>query len=163
MNRYELCYIIPTTLTDEEVGGVETKVAGLIAKAGASIESTKRLGKFRFTYPIKHERHGHYVLTMINAEPSMIAKIEELLRIQTDVLRHVLLRAEDAGSDQKFELIQFADVMVEGKDDRPRRREKTVTVASTDELNAPKAGSETSSEDLDKKIETALNEDVKEA
>lgn len=162
MNRYELCYIIPTTFTDEEVGGVETKVAGLIAKAGASIESTKRLGKFRFTYPIQHQHHGHYVMAMISAEPSMIAKIEELLRIEQNILRHLLLKAEDAGSDQKFELVQFAEVTVEGKDDRPRRREKTAA-ASTEAEKTTTTTSEISSEDLDKKIETALSEDVKEA
>ncbi len=169
--RYELLYIIPASLTDEEVGGVETKVSGLISKVGASVESTKRLGKFRLTYPIKKQRHGHYVLVMLLAEPAMVAKLDEQLRLQTDVLRHLVLRADEAGSDQKFELVQFTEVNVEA--DRPRRREKSAEdkdvkeddiksgVAALENKSDEEASKETiSSEDLEKKIESALSEDV---
>ncbi|MBM3204725.1 30S ribosomal protein S6 [Candidatus Uhrbacteria bacterium] len=177
MTRYELLYIIPSTLTDEEVGGVETKVAAIVAKVGASVESTKRLGKFRLAYPIKNQRHGHYVLVMVNAEPSMTAKLDENMRLLSeDVLRHLLLRADEAGSDQKFELVQFTEVNVE--QDRPRRREKSedkdkegkqeevkAGVAALEskpsEAGPGPAGEEMSSEELDKKIESALSGDSK--
>lgn len=120
--RYELLYIIPTSFTDDEVGGVETKVAGLLAKVGVTPESTQRLGKLRFAYPIKNERHGHYILVMFTADPSAVAKLDEQLRITPDVLRYMILSAEEAGSDQKFEMVQFAEVDLNNKEDRPRRR-----------------------------------------
>lgn len=122
--RYELLYIIPTTFTDEEVGGVETKINALLTKLGATIESTKRLGKFRLAYPIKKQRHGHYVMVIFTAERTTLAKIEENLRIATDILRHLTLQADEAGTDQKFELIQFTEIVVEGGRDDRRRREK---------------------------------------
>jgi len=120
--RYELLYIIPTSFTDDEVGGVETKVSGLLTKVGATPESTQRLGKLRFAYPIKNERHGHYVLVMFTADPSAVAKLDELLRITPEVLRSIVLSAEEAGSDQKFDLVQFTEVDLNNKEDRPRRR-----------------------------------------
>ncbi len=122
--RYEMLYIIPTTFTDEEVGGVETKINALLTKLGATIESTKRLGKFRLAYPIKKQRHGHYVMVIFTAERAALAKIEENLRIATDILRHLTLQAEEAGTDQKFELVQFTEIVVEGGRDDRRRREK---------------------------------------
>ena len=175
--RYELLYIIPATLTDEEVGAVETKVAAVIAKVGATVESTKRLGKFRFTYPIKNQRHGHYVMLMVGAEPSMTAKIDEYMRLlPVDVLRHLLLRADEAGSDQKFDLVQFAEVNVET--DRPRRREKSdekekdvkqeevkagvAALESKGESVMEEAAKESmTAEEIDKKIESALSGDNK--
>ena len=47
MQRYELLYIIPATLTDEDVGTAETAVKAVLEKNGATIESVTRLGKFR--------------------------------------------------------------------------------------------------------------------
>jgi len=176
--RYELLYILPTTLTDDEVGAQEVKLNGLLTKLGATVESTKRLGKFRLAYPIKKQRHGHYVMVMFTAETSAIAKIEENLRITPEVVRHIILRADEAGSDQKFELIQYTEVVVEGRDDR-RRREKSEKeegkegAAKPEDKPAaeePKAAEQPaattdkkalSSEELDLKIESALSEDVK--
>lgn len=124
-SRYELLYIIPTTFTDEEAGTVEQKISGLLTKVGATTESTTRLGKFRLAYAIKKQRHGHYVLVMFTADHSMIAKLDELLRITPEILRHLILRAEEAGSDAKFDLVQFNEVIVEGgRGDRDRRHGK---------------------------------------
>ena len=144
--RYELLYIIPTSFTDDEVGGVETKVAALITKVGGTVESTQRLGKLRFAYEIKAQRHGHYVLVMFTADPSAVAKLDELLRITPEVLRSIVLSAEEAGSDQKFELVQFVEVDLNNKEDRPRRRpeaakegDKPAEGAATEATEAPKA------------------------
>jgi small subunit ribosomal protein S6 len=120
--RYELLYIIPTTFTDEEAGEVETRVSGLISKVGATVDSTTRMGKIRFAYPIQDQRHGYYVQVMVSAEPSAVAKLDMQLRINPEVLRHMILSAEEAGSEAKFELVQFAEVDVNAKEDRPRRR-----------------------------------------
>lgn len=177
--RYELFYIIPATLTDEEVGAVEAKVSALLTKHGAEIESTKRLGKFRLAYPIKHQRHGHYVLILLSIERPAIAKIEELLRITPEVLRHLLLRADEAGADQKFELVQFVEVNVEQRDDRRRRERMEAREApkpdealksgvaalekgvSGEEENKEEKKEKLSSEELEKKIESALSDDIK--
>lgn len=125
-SRYELLYIIPTSFTDDEVGAIEQKVGGILTKVGASAESTRRLGKFRLAYAIKKQRHGHYVLVMLTSEHGAIAKLDELLRITPEVLRHMILRAEEGGEEAKFDLVQFAEVVVEGTRDDRRRRERAV-------------------------------------
>lgn len=124
-NRYELLYIVPTSFTDEEAGAIESKISALITKYGATVQNTTRLGKLRMAYPIDEQRHGHYIMTMFTAEGSALATIEDNLRINNDILRHLILRADEAGSDQKFELIQFTEIVVEGgRGDR--RRDKVV-------------------------------------
>lgn len=173
--QYELLYIVPTTFTDEDVGTVEGNVKALLEKHGASVTDTKRLGKFRFAYPLKKQRHGHYVLVQIETEPKTVAKIDESLRISNEVLRHLILRADEAGGE-KFDLVQFAEVNTDLKDDRPRRRrdekpadEKKVeeetkagvaAIESKEEKAPEKALSE---EELDKKLNAALEGDAKEA
>ncbi len=175
-SRYELLYIIPTTFTDEEAGTVEQKVAALLTKVGATTESTRRLGKFRLAYPVKKQRHGHYVLVMFTAEHGSIAKFDELVRITPEVLRHLIVRAEEGGSEAKFDLVQFNEIVVEGgRGDRDRRREKTGDVkeegktdikegVATLEKKAEESelkDVQISDAELDSKIDSALSEDVK--
>ena len=173
--RYELLYIIPTTFTDEEAGTIETRLNGLLAKLGANVEATRRLGKLRFAYPINKQRHGYYVLVTFAAPATALAKIEENLRIQTDVLRHITVKLEDSG-EQKFDLVPFTEVNVETKDERARRRSSEAKEGSSDEKKeelksavaaiegAEKkeeaAAPQVTSEELEKKIESALSGDA---
>lgn len=120
---YELLYIIPATITDTEVGTVETKIAALLNKLGATIEFTKRLGKLKFTYPIDKQRYGHYIAVIISADTTIMAKIEENLRINNDILRHLLVSTEKSIEQQKFDLVQFVEINVE--EERARRRERS--------------------------------------
>lgn len=175
--QYELLYIVPTTYTDEDVGTVEGNVKALLEKYGASVIETKRLGKFRFAYPIKKQRHGHYVLVRLETEPKTVAKIDEGLRISNEVLRHLLLRADEVGGE-KFDIVQFTEVNVDMKDDRPRRRREEKSgeekAKSTEELKTgvaaienkettPSTDAALSEEELDKKLNAALEGDAKEA
>jgi small subunit ribosomal protein S6 len=178
MNEYELMYIVPTSYTDEELGTIEKNVAAILAKAQATITKTVRLGKLRFAYPIKHEQYGHYILVRFKAEAPMLASINEGLRLnQKEVLRHIIVKAEDV-EEEVYNLVQFQEVRVETADRRRRpprtekvedkeKREKEIKegVAALEGGSAAKQkaeeqkGVETlSAEDLQKKIDQALGD-----
>jgi small subunit ribosomal protein S6 len=125
MRTYELLYIIPATLTDEEVAQTETDILALVQKYGGTTKESRRLGKFKFAYLVKKIRHGYYVLVYFDAEPEIVAKINEALRIHERVARHLILRADEAGGD-KFNLVQFQEVVVEGPSKDDRKRKKTI-------------------------------------
>lgn len=182
--EYELLYIIPATFTDEDVGQVEANVKALLEKNEAAIGETERLGKFRFAYPIKKIRHGHYILVMFKAEPGQVGKIDESLRLANDVLRHLILRAEEAGG-KKFNLVQFTEVNLEAKDEQRGLRRERISKTKEDqqksseeiksgvamlEQKADEAGGEEkfeeeapaviSDEELDKKLDAVLREEA---
>lgn len=177
MTEYELMYIVPSSLTDEEAGTVEQTVGGMLSKVSASVVSTKRLGKFRLAYPIKRQTHGHYILVRFQSEPAQVAALNELLRLaHGKVLRHLILLADEVGGE-KFDLVQYQEVNVEDRGDRARRLraarpERAVVeedkkaqkegVAVLEE-GAPSVAKEPSaeklsSEELDKTIDAALEE-----
>ncbi len=169
---YELLYIISAAVTDDEVGKIEASVKALIEKYGATVESMSRLGKFRLAYAIKETRHGHYILVRFSSEGKDVAKIEEALRITPEVVRHLILRADEVGSD-RFELVQFTEVNLDNKessDERPRRRREDVKEEKPEEAKKPDAEgatpvaaapvAEAVDADLTKKIESALEEKV---
>jgi len=178
MRLYELLYIIPATLTDEEVGQTENDIQALVQRYGGVPKESRRLGKFKLTYLIKKVRHGHYVLVYFDAEPQAVAKINEAMRIHEKVLRHLILRADEAGGTE-FNLVQFQEVLVEGgpKDDRIRRRRAEERSKVSEDVKAaaelehkPEAAAEEvkpveevapiSSEELDRKINAALTENT---
>ncbi len=170
--RYELLYIIPATVVETEVGGVETKISALITKYGANVELTKRLGKLHLAYQIKKQRYGYYVAVVFTAEQSAVAKIEENLRISNDILRHLITASEKSVEEQKFDLVQFTEVNVE--EERARRREKAEAkdgekadgkdeAAKEGESKDGDKDEKTASEDLEKKVDAALEDDKKTA
>ena len=188
MNTYELLYIIPATLTDEEVRQTELDAQALIKKYGGIVKESRQLGKFRLAYLIKKVRHGYYVLVYFEAEPQVVAKINEAFRIYDRCLRHLIVRADEAGGSE-FNLVQYQEVVVDGgKDERSKRkkqdREKakvaedvqaaaeldkdeeeteTEEVAGEEVEKIEEATGETmviSQEELDKKIDEALQGEV---
>lgn len=181
MRTYELLYIISATLTDEEVGKIESEIQSLLQKYGAIPKESRKLGKFKLTYLIKKVRHGHYVLVYFEADPLAIAKINEALRIHDKVTRHLILLADEAGG-QEFNLVQFQEVVVEGssKDDRAKRKRALEKGKVSDDAKAaaelekkdeepvkPEASVQSepelislSTDELDRKIDAALKEDT---
>ena len=165
-------YIIPATFTDEDLSGIEANVQAIFDKYGGVIESTTRLGKFRFAYPIKAVRHGHYIMVRWSGDGAIVNKIDEALRISPEVLRHLILRADEAGGD-KFDLVQFTEVNLDAKessDDRGRRgksdERKAEIKSGVAALEGEKdetvvaAEKELSPEELEKKIDTALQDNA---
>lgn len=173
-------FIVPTSYTEEELGTVEQNVVRLIEKNNATIEKTTRLGKFRFAYPIRHERFGHYVLIRLKAEPASIAGIESGLRMnQKEILRHLILSQEEVSD--AFTLVQFQEVRVEGSGEKRRKaaskdaeqpakeeavREQKEGVAAIESAGvkaeeAHEAIQDLSPEALQKKIDEALTEEAK--
>ncbi len=181
MRTYELLYIIPATLTDEEVAKTEGEIQALVQKYGGTPKESRRLGKLKLAYLIKHVRHGHYVLATFEAEPQAVAKINEALRIADKVLRHLILSAEEAGGP--FELVQYQEIVVEGtsKDDRAKRKRQDKPVSEdvkaaaaleqgaedkpAEKTEAPAEAAEEplknlSADELDRKIDAALSENA---
>lgn len=178
MKDYELMYIVPTSYTEEELGTVEKNVAQIFEKNSATITKTARLGKFRFTYPIKRDDHGHYVLVRFQCEPTNVHGISEGLRMnQKEILRYIIVDGDDVS--ESYKLVQFQEVAVDGGE-RRRRSQKDEKGEGNDEVEktqkegvaalegvvkvasegvVAKEGIETlSEEDLQKKIDAALTE-----
>lgn len=177
---YELLYIIPATVSDDELGTVEAGVKALLEKHGAQINESQRLGKFRFAYPIKKTRYGHYVLVYFDAEGEATQKIDAALRISDNVLRYLIIRREETGA-KPFELIQFTEVTVESKAAASLRRKKTekkdapsredissgVKALESDGTTttepAPEAAPKMTDQELDNKLTAVLTRDENEA
>jgi small subunit ribosomal protein S6 len=89
-------YIVKPTLDDEAVETVTKKFDDQIAGVGGEVEKTEKRGRKRLAYEVKDFKDGFYVLTDFKADPSQITELERLIKLNDDVIRHVIVRKEEA-------------------------------------------------------------------
>ena len=89
---YELMYVVNTVLNDEQVKDIVERVTAFIRESGGDIVDVQEKGSQRLAYPIEKKRNGHYAVAYFRAEGSFIARFERALRINDDILRHIILR-----------------------------------------------------------------------
>ena len=94
MNTYEAVVILTTKLSDEEKEAVKTKISDLISENGELV-GIEDWNTKKFAYEIKHEKEGVYFLYNFKSKPEFIAEFERVLRIDTNVLKHMVIKKED--------------------------------------------------------------------
>ena len=93
MNTYEAVVILTTKISEEDRDAVTNKISELISKSGEVISVDDWKTK-KFAYEIKHETEGQYFLYNFKANPEFIAEFERVLRIDTSVLKHMVIKKE---------------------------------------------------------------------
>lgn len=94
MNPYELMFIIDPDLEEEAAKKVVAAVKDSIAGVGGEVTAERMMGKRRLAYEIKKKTDGLYVLIHFQAPPTAIEELNRALRINDQVLRHLITRAK---------------------------------------------------------------------
>ena len=92
---YETMYIIKPTLDEEAIDVVTKRVDDQITSLG-TLEKTEKRGRKRLAYEVKDFKDGFYVLTNFKADPKNIMELERLFKLNDDVIRHIIVRPEEA-------------------------------------------------------------------
>jgi len=95
MKAYELLYFVAPTLDEEARAAVETRIEGVITEAQGSIDNVNDWGKRKLAYEIKNLTEGDYILVDFHADPTQIAELDRVLRINDAVVRHMIVRRDD--------------------------------------------------------------------
>ena len=96
LRNYETMYIVKPTLDEEAVETVTKRVDEQIAGVGGSVDKTEKRGRKRLAYEVKDFKDGFYVLTNFKADPAQIVELERLFKLNDDVIRHLIVRQEEA-------------------------------------------------------------------
>lgn len=95
MRNYELTFIIHPEVEDEGITDMLEKVSQFITDGGGQVTRVDRWGRRRLAYPIKKQTEGYYVLMQVQLDPQSIGELERNLKLTEEVIRHLLVRAED--------------------------------------------------------------------
>lgn len=97
MREYELTYIVRPDIDDEAVAAVAARVEQTIATHGGRVLKSTSWGKRRLAYPIRRYHEGTYILLRTEMADQAIREVERHLKLSEDVIRHLLVRAEEVG------------------------------------------------------------------
>lgn len=92
MNKYELMFIIDNAASDEAKEAIIAKLSQLVVDNGGQIEKTDKWGAKKLAYPINYKTEGYYVLMNFDCNPDLIAEIERQIRINDQILRHMVIK-----------------------------------------------------------------------
>ena len=93
MREYELFYMIKTDITEEQTEAVIEKFNGILTREGAEVTAVDKWGKRKLAYVIdKKYRQGYYVLVKFNGTPAAVKEADRLLKIDDNVLRHMITK-----------------------------------------------------------------------
>jgi small subunit ribosomal protein S6 len=95
MRDYELTYIVKPDLDPAAFAGLIERVNGFITTEGGIIVKTNQWGLRHLAYPIRRYREGQYVFQIVQLESPSVARIEQRLRLLEDILRYLLVRADE--------------------------------------------------------------------
>ncbi len=93
MTKYEIMYIVKTTMEDDAIKKVSEDVKALINGDSKVIEF-KDLGKKKLAYEIKKELNGAYYLMIVEASNEVIKEFDRKCLINENVLRHLVIKLE---------------------------------------------------------------------
>jgi small subunit ribosomal protein S6 len=88
-------YIIKPTLDEDSIDAVAKKIDDQIAGIQGTVEKSEKRGRKRLAYEVKDFKDGFYVLTTFQADPSQITELERLLKLNDDVIRHLIVRLDE--------------------------------------------------------------------
>ncbi len=89
-NKYELTVIFRTSGVEEGKKAYKE----ILAKRNATVLSEEEWGHKRLAYAIDDQAEAYYLFNVIEADPTMIRKIENDLNLDSTVLRHMFIRLE---------------------------------------------------------------------
>ena len=95
MRNYETVIILKPQMSDSEIADFAEKTKKLITSAGGEILLEDKMGRRRLTHPINHVRDGFYLFMKFKSEPTIIAEMNQQMRVNEMVMRCGIFHIED--------------------------------------------------------------------
>ncbi len=87
-------YIITPDHEENEADALIENVKGII-EDGGNLVNVDVWGKRRLAYPIRKRTEGYYVVCVFESESSFIAQLNQMLRVNEAILRHMIVLYDD--------------------------------------------------------------------
>lgn len=144
---YDLLYIIPNKYTENEVPQVMKTVNDLIVKNNGKVSKEINYGKRRLAFPVKHNHYGYYILDRFEMESTGCYALNQTLRVQDEVLRHLITHTLPQGSvpeEADLKQVEMPAQAPQSSTKEPMTRKKTTIAdveATKEEKEKMKKGS----------------------
>ena len=95
MKAYELLFFVDPSSSEVVRAGVMKRIDVAIAAEGGKVDNVEDWGKRKLAFEIDKLTEGDYTLINFHADPTQIAELDRVLRINDAVKRHMIVRRVD--------------------------------------------------------------------
>jgi len=92
---YEVMYILNADLDEEGTDAAVTRFEDVVKDGGGEIVKTERWGKRKLAYEVNDRIEGYYVLMYFKSPSNAAQELERILKINDDILRHLLIKKDE--------------------------------------------------------------------
>lgn len=126
--RYESTVIIKSSLQDEAIEPVITKIEQFIGKNGGEVIEMERWGRRKLAYEIGKETQGFYVSAHFHAPGAIITKLERMYDLDENIIRWLTLVTPESAIKGRIAMKKRAEEV-------NARREAAAAAAAAEEAN----------------------------
>ncbi len=95
MRKYEIMYILNSSLDEAARQEVITGINEIITNNGGNVTEVTEWGMREFAYEINHMTKGYYMLTYFEANSEAISELDRLNRINNNIVRFLIVRKDE--------------------------------------------------------------------
>ena len=88
---YELGIVVNPDVGDEQARAIVERITHVVATHEGQVVRVNAVGRRRLAYPIDHHRDGLYFYFDLTLGPTSVTEIERSLRVNEDIIRHLIL------------------------------------------------------------------------
>lgn len=122
--HYEMLYIVANKYSEDELKPIVENVNKTIVSEGGVITYEEAWGKKRLAYPIKHFNHGYYLLVEFDLEGKKLAKLNDLIRMSAEILRHQIVTKKKLSEEEIKKAKDSQKKQIEKKEEKKIEEEK---------------------------------------
>jgi len=90
-----LVVILTPEIADDVIGESLERLSQSITGRGGEVVDVNHWGRRRLAYPIRRHLEGNYVVSQIKLDPSEVPGLESNLRISEEVIRQLIVKADE--------------------------------------------------------------------
>ncbi len=94
MTVYETICIVKTSVSDDELSSLITKIRGVIEKQGGDVLKVENWGKKKLAYEVRKEKKGTYVLQRFRGPGSVVAELERQYRVEDTIIKFLTVACD---------------------------------------------------------------------
>ena len=101
MNKYEAVIILNPNLSTK-VDSFLKEITSLLSDNSFNIIKTEDVGRRQLAYSINNHNKGHYLLFNIEGDPSKLIDIENKIKYNESIIRHLFVSVKEHDGDESY-------------------------------------------------------------
>ncbi|MBQ8845420.1 MAG: 30S ribosomal protein S6 [Clostridia bacterium] len=92
MNKYELLYIISSTVAEDAREALIEKYKSYVESHNGTVEGIDKWGMKKFAYPIDFKNEGFYVLMNVTLAPEEVEEMNKQMNLNESIVRQIFVK-----------------------------------------------------------------------